>query len=662
MFLKIKLRETDRDAQRFLWRGSNRSMTPDEYVVNSVLFGAKSSPCIALHIKNKNANRFMSKYPDTVKSLIDNCYMDDLLDSCESINEASERVAQAIEINASAGWEMHSWASNEPSVFKNIITTTETKKLLKNESDVYGEKVLGLKWENMTDVLTFSVNSCKISDELYSGRKKPTKREFLAIIMSVFNPLGFLTPFTIRSRIIMQQIWASKVGWDDEIRESEFLSWLQWLRELKAISDCRVVRCYQLKEKQVLSTELHVFCDASSKACAAVAYWRFVLPNNHFHISLIIAKSRVSPTKVITIPRLELQAALLATRLATIILNEHRLTVTQKFFWSDSKIVLNWIKREPKDFKIFVANRLAEIRENSNCTEWKWIPTLENPADDGTRTASNALKTGSRWLSGPSFLRENETHWPKEKNQFTDFHTESQQELKQQAVICVTTIKVLEIDFSRFSSWSRLIATIIRVIKAIDIFKKRDSVHIDRLKRAEEICFKQSQSVVFAREIDALKHSRPVSKDSRIINLNPFLDENGILRSESRISNFIENDVRTRAVILDEKETAVGLLIKKFHEKYYHVGHETVVNEIRQRYWVIGLRKGVRSVVARCIICKLRRARPSSPKMAALPEGRLAYRQRPFSHCGFDYFGPISVKIGRRREKRWGALYTCLTT
>ena len=128
-------------------------------------------------------------------------------------------------------------------------------------------------------------------------------------------------------------------------------------------------------------------------------------------------------------------------------------------------------------------------------------------------------------------------------------------------------------------------------------------------------------------------------EDSRIINLNHFLDENDILRSDSRISNFIENDICTRPVIVDVKETTVRFLIKKFHKKYHHVGHETVVNEVTQRYWVVWLRKGVRSVVPQCIICKLRRAGLCSPKMAAPPESRLAYKQRLFSHFDLDYLG-----------------------
>ena len=99
IFLKVKIKK-DRDAQRFLWRGKDRESEPDEYVMTSMLFGAKSSPCTALYIKNKNAVGFSDRYPDTANSIINNCYMDDYLDSCETAEEASERVKQVIEINS----------------------------------------------------------------------------------------------------------------------------------------------------------------------------------------------------------------------------------------------------------------------------------------------------------------------------------------------------------------------------------------------------------------------------------------------------------------------------------------------------------------------------------------------------------------------------------
>ena len=203
--------------------------------------------------------------------------------------------------------------------------------------------------------------------------------------MSIFDSLGFLSPFTIQSRILMQEIWQSKIDWDESLLEPEFTRWKQWLGELESVKSFRLKRCYQLTEFQMKEAELHVFYDASSKAYAAVAYWRFSLINGSFHTALITSKSRVALLKVMSIPRLELQAALLGTTLAKMIISEHKFQITRRVFWTGSKTVLHWIKMDPREFKIFVANRLEEIRDNSLLSEWKWVPTKENPADDGTR-------------------------------------------------------------------------------------------------------------------------------------------------------------------------------------------------------------------------------------------------------------------------------------
>ena len=191
--------------------------------------------------------------------------------------------------------------------------------------------------------------------------------------MSIFDPLGFLTPYTIRSRILMREVWQSGIGWDDLIHDNEYLRWKEWINDLKIVKDFRLSRCHQNINFQTNSAELHIFCDASSKAYAAVAYWRFIQMNGSFHVSIIMSKSRVAPLKVMTIPRLELQAAVLAVRMAKLISDEHQFKIIKRVFWSDSKIVLHWIKKDPREFKIFVANRLAKIRENSDISEWRWV-------------------------------------------------------------------------------------------------------------------------------------------------------------------------------------------------------------------------------------------------------------------------------------------------
>ena len=512
------------------------------------------------------------------------------------------------------------------------------------------------------DQLGYKINKNKFKLDLFTGKQIPTKREFLSIIMSIFDPLGFLTPFTIHSRILMQKVWSSGINWDHKLLENEFFKWKQWLGNLTQVQKCRIPRCYQFESSRVTSIELHIFCDASKEANAAVGYWRFSFKDGTFHIAIIMAKSRVAPVKPISTPRLELQAALLAVRLAKTIASEHNLSFTKRIFWSDSSTVLHWIKKDPHCFKSFVMNRLGEIRENSFTKEWRWVPTKDNPADDGTRWAPNALDNNSRWFIGPPFLKKIEKYWPKLKLDTQCKKDVDASEFRTENIFVITT-QTFVLDFTKYSSWNKLLKTLVCIFKAIEIMKKRIiSTRVDLLFQAEEYCLKASQKVSYPFKILVLNNSESILRNSKILNLNPTLDNNGILRANGRVSNFVNDQFCNQPIILDGKNHIARLIIHYYHEKYFHCSHETVINEIRQKYWIVGVRNSLRSLISRCVICKILRAKPQNPKMANLPTARLGYKLNPFAHCGLDYFGPMLVKIGRRREKRWGVLFTCMST
>ena len=206
--------------------------------MTSLLFGATSSPCSALLIKDKNAETYASIYPYSVKSIQNNCYMDDFLDSCKTLSEAGERVCQVVLINSTTNWVMHGWASNEPSVL-NVLNETENSNETVSLANIGEdeERVLGLQWITGSDVFTFKFGETKIPIDIRRSDRKPSKREFLSAIMSLFDPLGFLLPVTIQARILMQVIWASHVKWDEKISDCDFERWK--LRKMrKAVSNC----------------------------------------------------------------------------------------------------------------------------------------------------------------------------------------------------------------------------------------------------------------------------------------------------------------------------------------------------------------------------------------------------------------------------------------
>lgn len=667
MFLRVQVRESDRGAQRFLWRGVDRDREPDVYEMSTLIFGAKSSPCSAIYIKNKNAKLYYEAHPEASKNIINNSYMDDFLSSQKSVREAVDLIRDVIKVNARANFEMHGWASNEIEVMQNSFGLKQTV----NSGDMRlcdrgGERVLGLFWDTRTDNLKFNVELANIPKEILLGEKRPTKREFLRVIMSVFDPLGLLAPFTLKSKIIMQEIWRSGIGWDDQLREEEFVGWLKWISMLSKVKECQIPRCYVPPRLQNSEAQLHVFCDASLTAYAAAAYLRFENNNKDtVRVSLIMAKSRVAPLKPLSVPRLELQAALVGARLAKFIEKELEIKISQRFFWSDSATVISWIRSEPRTRHVFVANRLGEIGEITRTTEWRWVPTGQNPADDATRFENNSHFINPRWFNGPEFLQRPESEWPVERVLNTEEKTAIHNlELRKAFVYTVSTTSL---DFSlpiRLLGWRGLLIIAKRIRAIFHHWKGKvcPGGPLEIVQASEQFWYRVIQNECFQDEINALENGNEVSKRSKIANLTPYIDEHRILRANGRVTAPALEDFNNQPIILESKHPATKLLIAEYHRRFFHASSDAVVNELRQRFHIIGLRRTLRSLISRCIVCRIRRGRPQNPLMSALPAGRVAFRQRPFSHCGVDYFGPMNVKIGRRREKRWGVLFTCLTT
>ena len=218
MFLCIEIIEKDRGAQRFLWRGADRDREPDELEMITLIFGSTASPTSAIYVKNENAARFSQTKPMAAASIKKNSYMDDFLASLPSTKETKKLISDVIEINSEVGFVMHGWASNDEQIISSICT--EDKLKIKKQANLSKEeRVLGLYWDQDGDNLGFNVGFEKIRAELKNGSVKPSKREVFSTTMSVYDPLGILSPFTIQAKLLIQDIWRSGISWDAEIRE-----------------------------------------------------------------------------------------------------------------------------------------------------------------------------------------------------------------------------------------------------------------------------------------------------------------------------------------------------------------------------------------------------------------------------------------------------------
>ncbi|XP_017469386.1 PREDICTED: uncharacterized protein LOC108361296 [Rhagoletis zephyria] len=415
MFHRVNIRKADQNSQRFLWREGDPTKLPDVYVMTAMIFGSICSLCSAQYVKNFNASKFLHEYPRAVEAIIDRHYVDDYVGSFSSVHEAISVTKKVVAIHQEAGFELRGFISNSNALLQAIYDTSmpvesPTKNMCSGESDC--EKVLGMHWDPNRDAFSFKLMFARIPNQVLDGSRRPTKAELLGIIMSIFDPFGFLSNITLAPKILLQKLWQLSVDWHEAIPREIHEVWFQWYKSLESLSEFSVPRCYHLNfTDPSTQIQLHIFVDASELAYAAVAYWR-ICHANEVEIVFIVGKSRCSPLKPLSIPRLELQSAVLGTKIKSVILGSHTVQPDKIVFWSDSKTVIQWIRSEARRYKQFVCNRISEILQSSEVSQWRWVPGSLNPADDATRPQKVRVSSNSRWISGPSYLNLSEDQWP----------------------------------------------------------------------------------------------------------------------------------------------------------------------------------------------------------------------------------------------------------
>ena len=215
-----------------------------------------------------------------------------------------------------------------------------------------------------------------------------------------------ISPLMLEPKLIIQGFWRRNLTWDKELPEDIKQRWIAWKKNIPTLAKIKIPRWYGFTATVIGQLELPVFSDASQCAYGAVVYFRYIL-NESVTCNFVLRKSRLAPIKQssMSIPKLELQTAVIAVQLKTTVMEEINLEINKIYFWCDSKTVLNYIPNEHSNFGVYVAHRINEIRENSSISQWQCILSNTNVADDSTRCISfNQFASNSRWFTGPNFL------------------------------------------------------------------------------------------------------------------------------------------------------------------------------------------------------------------------------------------------------------------
>lgn len=335
--------------------------------------------------------------------------------------------------------------------------------------------------------------------------------------------------------------------------------------------------------------ELHVFCDASEEAYCAVAYFRIITLST-IETSFVIAKTRVAPLKTSRIPRLELQLALIDSRLVSIIKDEHNIKPHRVCMWTDSNIVHCWIRADNRRFRKFVAQRVGEILEHTNVDDWKWVASKDNVADDATRHNTKTCFEKCRWFSEPHFLQLSELDWPKRK----DCSPSDELEVIEDVFNILPHASF--VNFDRFSSELRMVRMMAWILRFVSNSRGKQCRHageldVDELSKAEDICIREAQKQSFLDELQCIRRGQDISKNSKLKKLCVKLKKDGFLRVYRRLGELDAEYEYKSPVVLDGKHKFSELIVKKYHVDCNHQNTATVLNEIRQRYWIIGVNR-----------------------------------------------------------------------
>lgn len=373
MFHRVRVEPRDCDALRFLWwRGGDLSAELVEYRMVKHIFGATSSPSVVNFCLKKTA--MMEEQQNTeIANVIDrNMYVDDLMKSTETAADAISLANKVSKQLDKGGFHLTKWCSNDRRVIAAIPESERAKTVVNLElQQLPTQSALGMKWNIEDDKFVW-----EISDKLMSATsKKPvTRRCMVSIVYSLFDPLGFIAPYIMKAKLILQMLSRKKIGWDEPLEENENVQWTRWLDDLAKLKGVTVDRCFKPKGfAQVQETQLHLFSDASRQGYSAAAYFRVKDVDGRVHCSFVMGKARLAPIREISIPRLELTAAVISVKLSHLIRNELDLTVTKVIYWTDSTSVLKCINNETKRFHTFESNRLTIIHDGSTPQQWRYV-------------------------------------------------------------------------------------------------------------------------------------------------------------------------------------------------------------------------------------------------------------------------------------------------
>ena len=457
-------------------------------------------------------------------------------------------------------------------------------------------KVLGVQWDKHDDKL--QIYSEKFAQDV-QGKDKATKRSVLSAIAKMYDPIGIISPILVDAKILLQEICKMGIGWDDELNDRLKVLLFKWIECLKLAKVIEVERSLmKVKKADVKEIVIHGFSDASLKAYCGVIYLA-IHTLNGCQVRLLTLKTRVTPLKEMSIPRLELTGARILAKLLETVKNaiEKTIEINRVHLWTDSMTTLSWIMNK-REWKIYVANRVREILSKTDKSSWNYISGKDNPADLGSRGLKAVeLKINELWWKGPQWLPFKEK-WPERSEMREVDECKIEEKVVKEQVLLVNDIDEPEqsiiIEVGRYSTVGKAIRIVAYVMRFITNAKAvisnqagiKGRLTVSELKEAERVLIKEAQ-----RNFKRDQNFRKIEKELQVKE-----DKDGVLRCYGRLSNADIPEDAKEPILLPKYHSLTESIILRANERTLHGGVKDTLAELRSQFWVLQARQQIRKI------------------------------------------------------------------
>ena len=656
MYLQCRIPVNERNTLRFFWFKEGRIV---QYRLCVHFFGGRWCSAASAYCLRKAADTY-SPTPQVRELIYRSFYVDDCTSSHKKEREMEAALFGIKDTLMEAHMNLTKIVSTSQSLMEKVPENDRAP-----EAKALGEnvlsKALGVRWDVGRDILYY-VNRLSCQD------KPVTKREILKKVSKMYDPLGLLSPILHKGRLIFQESTREVLQWDDPVPEHLDQAWRKWVNTLASVSNLCFPRCIMPSEYLSSYVELHSFSDGGSYGYGAVCYLRMISYNTgDIRVILLSGKSRLCPLKEVSVPRVELCGAVESVKLGAMIKDELTIKVSRSIYWTDSKILLAYIRNEHKRFKVYVANRVGTILRHTSASEWLYVPSNENPADVATKGCT-VSELPESWINGPDFLKVPQ-EWRDRcsaeisvKVSDMEMHHGQPEAVGNQVSAEINPLDQLMNHYSSFYRLKKAVVYLKRFCKYLkNKPKKAELITVDELHDAENVLLSHVQNTALKEDMKNLVKNGKVNQNSSLSRLCPFIHKDGLMRVGGKLGKTSLTLGQKHQVIIPKGHRIGKLIVHDYHNAT-HVGTKWLLSLILNKYWIVRVENYIKYVKRSCVLCRRLYASPEQQYMADLPLERCLSGNPPFSFVGADIFGPLYAVQGRAQVKRYGCIYSCMNT